>query len=180
MSDDTAIGEEWRPIPGTDGLYCVSTLGRVRSQPLSERSYGRGGILRPGRDTKGYLQFKICMPNGKHQTIKVHRVVALTFLGSRPDGHQINHISGDKTDNSVANLEYVTCAENIRHANRMGLYRKRLRGEANRQAKVNAEQVRTMRALHATTSLSALATRFGVTKSNVSQIIRRKTWRHVA
>ena len=50
----------------------------------------------------------------------VHKVVALTFLGSRPIGFQINHKNGVKTDNRVENLEFVTPSRNRRHAVELG------------------------------------------------------------
>ncbi len=108
--------EQWRAVPGSEGLYSVSTEGRIRSQ-----FNGRERILRCCRDSKGYPQFAMSLPDGRVLRIKVHRAVALAFLGPRPPGAQINHISGDKNDNSVGNLEYVTCRRNVRHAWEKGL-----------------------------------------------------------
>ena len=170
--------ETWRCIPGCDGFYSVSNLGRVRSEPIQTSAVGRrrGRILKCSPDTKGYLLFAVCLPGRMRRTMKVHRAVALACLGPRPDGYQINHKSGDKLDNSVANLEYVTCRENIRHCWQTGLHgTDHCKGEANRQAKLTAEDVRVIRRLHPELSLGQLASLYGVTKANISSIVRRKT-----
>lgn len=175
--------EEWRVIPGSDGLYCASNLGRIRSEPTAMQHAGRqrGRILTCCRDTKGYPQFQMYMLDGRKIRMKVHRAVAITFLGQRPASAQINHISGDKSDNRVTNLEYVSCRENIRHGWAMGLFRaEHCRGEANCGAKLTTQDVKQIRALHPGLTLSQLAGLFGVTKENISQIVRRRTWKHVA
>jgi len=179
----SAASEEWRTVPGAEGLYSVSNLGRIRSEPIRTGRVGkqRGRILSCYRDSKGYLQFGISLLDGRCKRMKVHRAVALAFLGPRPAGCQINHKSGDKRDNSVGNLEYVTCRENIRHGWRTGLYTgAHARGEGNAAAKLTADQVRQIRAMSSTASLAEVARRFGITMQNVWQIVKRKTWKHVA
>jgi len=175
--------EEWRPVPGSDGLYSVSNFGRVRSEPVAALRVGRqrGRILDCHRDSKGYRQFQVCRLDGRRTRMKVHRAVALAFLGPRPTGTQINHKSGDKHDNSVANLEYVTCRENIRHGWKLGLYRgDHTRGERNRQARLTACDVRFIRDSGSQLGLSQLSRRFGVSKTTIWQVMRRKTWKHIA
>lgn len=177
-----ASDECWRPVPGCEGYYSVSNFGRVRSEPIQTSPVGRqrGRILRCVPDSKGYPFFVAYMPDGRHASFKVHRAVALAFLGPRPPGHQINHKSGDKRDNAVTNLEYVTCAENIRHGWRMGLFDPaNRRGENSATAKLTAEQVCQIRILGTTTSLGILSRQFGVTKQAISAILRRKTWQHL-
>ena len=177
-----ASDECWKPIPGCEGFYSVSNFGRVRSEPINTKRVGgqRGRILTCSPDQKGYLLFRACLPDGRHRTMRVHRAVALAFLGPRPAGYQINHKSGNKLDNSVSNLEYITCRENIHHAWRTGLCDPTLRrGENNRLAKLTTEQVRQIRAIGSTMSLPALARQFGVTKQTIWGIVHRKTWQHV-
>jgi len=175
--------EEWRVIPGSEGYYSVSSLGRVRSEPTQTSRMGRqrGRILTCGRDSKGYFQFRMCLPGGRQRTMKVHRAVALAFLGPRPPAAQINHVSGDKTDNSPANLEYVTCRENVRHAWRMGLRRvEQVQGENHGRAKLTAETVRVIRASVGPVTPTELARRLGVAVQCVNDVLKGKTWRHVA
>jgi HNH endonuclease/NUMOD4 motif len=109
--------EEWRDIPGYEGLYQVSSLGRVRRLP------------RPtyGSNVNGYKE--VYLPDGNicygHSmgTYKqgsrafVHRLVAAAFLGfDLKSGLDINHKDGNPKNNEVSNLEVVTRSENIRHA----------------------------------------------------------------
>lgn len=113
--------------------------------------------------------------------MKVHRAVALAFLGPRPEGYQINHKSGDKHDNTVGNLEYLTCRQNIRHGWRTGLYRgEHARGERNVCAKLTADDVRRIRELRPMMSLAKLARQFGVTAQAIWHVVTGKTWKHVA
>jgi len=177
------VAEQWRPIPGSEGLYSVSNLGRIRSEPIQTSHVGkrRGRVLKCHRDSKGYRQFAMSLPDGRRVRMKVHRAMALAFLGPRPPGAQINHKSGDKLDNSLANLEYVTCRQNIRHGWRAGLYSgDHARGAKNPFAKLTAVDVRQIRDLSSTMSLGALARRFGVTRQNIRYIVNRETWKHVA
>jgi DNA-binding transcriptional regulator YiaG len=175
--------EEWRAVPGSEGHYSVSNHGRVRSEPISGTAVGRqrGGILRCHRDTKGYRQFCMCLPDGRNLRMKVHRAVALAFMGPRPDGAQINHISGDKTDNSLANLEYISCRENVRHSWENGLRRaEQTCGERHGRAKLTEAQIREIRSSYGHLSTTQLARRFGVSVQNIGQILKHQTWRHVA
>jgi len=180
---ESPAAEEWRVIPGSEGYYSVSNLGRVRSEPIQTRRVGRqrGRILKCYPDSKGYPQFSMCLPGGRRKTMKVHRAVALTFLGPRPEGAQINHKSGDKKDNSVANLEYVSCRRNIRHAWARGLRTgAQVQGVKHGRAKLTEDAVRTIRSAPDDVSATDLAKRFGVTVQCIDAVLKRKTWRHVA
>jgi hypothetical protein len=117
-------GAEWRPVVYGDvvkGLYEVSSMGEVRlTQKTMYRSAGDAVALCP--DTKGYPIFCALRESGKRSPIKVHRLVAEAFIGGS-DGLQVNHKDGDKKNNAVFNLEYVTASENVLHAVRNGLMR---------------------------------------------------------
>jgi len=175
--------EEWRSIPGSEGYYSVSNFGRVRSEPIQTSAVGRrrGRVLRCYRDTKGYLMFGLCVPGTKRVPMKVHRAVALAFLGPRPEGCQINHVSGDKNDNTPGNLEYISCRRNIRHAWALGLRRpEQLRGENHGKAKLTEVQVREIRGANGQVTAKEWARRFGVTPQCISCVQKFLTWRHVA
>ena len=180
---ESPAAEEWRMIPGSDGYYSVSSLGRVRSEPVTRRTVGRqrGRILKCYPDNKGYRQFSVCLPGARRKTMKVHRAVALAFMGPRPPGAQINHISGDKNDNSVTNIEYVSCRRNVHHAWELGLRTaEQVQGERHGRSKLTANDVREIRSNHRQTTVKQLAHRFGVTIQCIHAVIKRKTWRHVA
>lgn len=167
--------EEWRAIPDTDGAYSVSSMGRIR------RNHGVVGgprILRGSKNGAGYVCCALCC-NGRRISSKVHALVAAAFLGPRPPGFHVNHISGNKSDNAITNLEYVTLEENLSHARRMGIAGGGLQGSANAHAKLTADQVRDIRRRRPETPLRDLAATYGVTMTNISHIARRKTWRHI-
>lgn len=106
--------EEWKPLAmaGYEEKYLVSNYGQVR--------INNGKILNQSYDSKGYLKVQLYI-NKKQICRKVHRLVALTFLDNYNDKEQVNHIDGDKTNNNVCNLEWVTCKENVEHAYKTGL-----------------------------------------------------------
>lgn len=119
--------EEWRPIciDGSKWIwrYEVSNQGRVRAHPLvSARGSKPGRILKTNVDSKGYPQVDLWLDSHRH-TRKIHRLVALAFIGPKPDGCTINHKDSNKTNNRVENLEYISNKENIRHGwrNRRGV-----------------------------------------------------------
>ena len=109
--------EIWRKIEGYEGLYEVSNLGQVRSFYSGEAK-----ILKPWVDKDGYLTVTL-YKNGKGYAKKVHRLVAVAFIPNIDNKPQVNHIDGNKQNNTVDNLEWVTSKENIQHAWNTGLSR---------------------------------------------------------
>lgn len=119
--------EEWRPVVGFEDAYEVSNLGRVRRSGRAARTgNGRGGGARIGRliaqgdAPGGYVRVQLWKA-GRGRAVLVHRIVAAAFIGPVPDGEEVNHRDGDKKNNAVSNLEYLTRSDNNRHAYRMGL-----------------------------------------------------------
>ena len=104
--------ENWKPVEGFEKLYEVSDKGRVRTT--------RGLVLKTHPQNSGYLQITFTL-NGKRTKYLVHRLVALHFISNPEDKKYVNHKNGDKLDNSVENLEWVTNSENILHARTTGL-----------------------------------------------------------
>jgi len=117
--------------------------------------------------------------NIQHQCT-VHRLVAFAFLGPPPTSdHEINHIDGDRTNNRVTNLEWVTRQENAVHAHQIlgkGI------GETHPLARLTQEDVGQIRRLYAAGhhSLTELAAAFGVDQVHISRIVRHEAWTHVS
>ena len=103
------ISEEWKPIQGYEGLYAVSSKGRVMNIET-------GRILKHGIYSNGYANVCLYNGDGKRKWIKVHRLVAEAFIDNPDNLAQVNHRNEIKTDNRVENLEWVTASKNIRHS----------------------------------------------------------------
>lgn len=101
--------EIWKDIPGYEGRYQVSSLGRVKSFNY----YGHKGVEKILKQNlnKGYYSIKLC----KNDVIKrftIHRLVYMTFKGEIPNGLQVNHIDEDKSNNHIENLNLMSPKEN--------------------------------------------------------------------
>lgn len=114
--------ERWLSIPGYEGLYEVSDLGRVRSVdhvkliPASRRSAAylrthRGRLLARKFDRNGYPIVDLCQ-DGVVRRFGNHQLVLVAFVGPRPAGMVSRHLNGDRTDPRLVNLAYGTYAEN--------------------------------------------------------------------
>jgi len=164
---------EWLPIPGHE-VYEVNRDGQVRSwkwgspRPMRQHYNGMGYLRVSFHDQHGYKHYPI------------HRLVAITFLGLPPDGCEVNHIDGIRTNNHISNLEWITHQENVAHAISLGL-RNHAHGEGIGNAKLTEEQVRRIRQLYVTgdKTMTELGTMFEVDRKTVAQVVHWKTWRHV-
>ena len=182
--------EVWKAIPGYEGYYEASNGGSIRSidRVVLHGIHGtckqKSKVLKYALDAKGYCRVALSIKL-KLSTFTVHRLIALTFMGPRPDVHQINHIDGVKTNNSLANLEYCTQSENALHSFRIGLQKPRL-GSENNWAKLTEAQVIEIRQFvkNANTRYygrKALAENYGVSECTIKEIVNRRKnlWSHV-
>jgi hypothetical protein len=167
--------EEWRAVPGYEGWYEVSSMGNMRRVgPIKGRPVCRE--LRPATSGREYKHVGL-RKGGSKKVFNVHRLVAIAFLGPPPTPkHQINHIDGNKLNNNVSNLEWVTSAENEAHAARMGL---KARGSENGAAKLTESDIPAIRALKGHEPHRVTATRYGVSEVAISLIQLGKTWKHI-
>lgn len=118
MDDKQPTIERWKPVNGYEGIYEVSDHGRVRSIDRTVTySNGqvhryKGKILRtPLMQQTGY-PFVSLHIQGERQVRTVHSLVAETFIGTRPEGMEVCHNDGDRTNNHLDNLRYGTSSDN--------------------------------------------------------------------
>lgn len=116
----TEINEIWKPVVGYEGLYEISSMGRVRSL---ERIITIGGkdclfkehFKKPNVTPRGYLRVNLCY-GGKYKTILIHRLVAKAFpeiCGEWFDGCECDHLNTDRTDNRAENIRVVNKTSNM-------------------------------------------------------------------
>lgn len=113
--------EIWKDIPGYEGLYQASNLGRIRSldRIRPDKNYKqKGRIMLFHKNHAGYYQLRLSK-NGKAKTLRVNRLIALTFIPNRENKDSVNHINGIRTDNRVENLEWNTMKEQIWHQHKV-------------------------------------------------------------
>ena len=102
--------EFWKDIKGYEGLYQVSNVGQVKSLPR----YGtKGRILKSTLTHDGYLRVCLCKKN-KKKNFLVSRLVAEAFLSNEDELPEVDHLNGDRTDNRVCNLQWISSVENYR------------------------------------------------------------------
>lgn len=179
------IREEWRPVVGHEGSYEVSNFGVVRSldrtivDGIGRKRRLRGRTIKSTNCGDGYLLVGL----GKHVRQSVHSIVATAWIGGRPEGLEVNHKDGNKRNNRLENLEYVSHSENIRHAYGMGLIQAVppcCKGENHGGSKLSESQVREVRRMYKEgETQSSIAIRFAVSVQLISLVVLRKRWAHV-
>lgn len=107
----------WREIPGYPG-YLASNTGLIKSLPKPRRTWEK--VLKPNIKKDGYSETVVYL-NGKPNFMKTHRLIAMAFIDNPEGKPEINHKDGNKLNNCVENLEWVTPSENQKHAYRAGL-----------------------------------------------------------
>jgi len=173
--------ETWKDVIGYEGIYQVSNKGQVKRV-----AGGKGAvldrILKPTPNGTGYLGVGLCR-DGKRKQMLVHRLVAEAFFGPPPSpDHEVNHKSGNKTDNRVENLEWVTHSENGRYAFRvLGKRVGGVKGEKHGQSKLTPHKIKEIRRLYATGNYSQreLGRMFGTHQTNIGLIVRHEAWDHI-
>lgn len=104
--------EEWRPIKGFEGIYEVSTYGKVKSL-----HYGKERLLTLNVTSNGYYCVNLCT-RGTCKTHMVHRLVAETFIENPNDLPMVNHIDENPLNNHAINLEWCDVLHNNNHGTR--------------------------------------------------------------
>jgi hypothetical protein len=168
---------ELRQIPSVIG-YSATKTGEIYSHHRFEPF-----ALKQTRHVQGYKQVNLKTEKG-FRTRLVHVLVLEAWVGPRPEGMVTNHKNGDKTDNRLENLEYVTQTENMKHSYAMGLSPKpptRYGEDLKHLAKMTTEKVLALRAEtdREPGYLERFAVKYGITAATVSKILLRQTWKHI-
>lgn len=173
---DDLPNEIWRDIPGYDGLYQVSNCGRVKSFQL-----GNERILKLRKIVDGYVVVHLCQKR-ICKNFLVHRLVAEAFLPNPDNKSDVNHKDGDKCNNCLENLEWVTRSENVRHTIKTGR-RKITTGIDSPRAKLTAEQVHYIREFYKPRDkkfgAKPLAKRFNVSISTITNLVCGETYKNL-
>lgn len=117
---------KWVPIPGFESLYEISEHGLIKSIGLKRRKV----ILKSRIDRAGYYTVRLTR-NGKTETHFLHRLIAKAYIPNPENKPWVNHLNGDKKDNSITNLEWSTASENTKHAYANHLVKKKGRPVVN-------------------------------------------------
>lgn len=134
----------FRVVEGYDNLYLVNPFGDIIAPSYVDRSgkFRKTKKLMPHKTHKGYLRVGL-MLHGKQVHVYVHRLVARTFINNIKNKPQINHKDGNKLNNTVSNLEYVTAMENVQHSIKNKLSKwANAKGELNNMSKLSMENIK--------------------------------------
>jgi hypothetical protein len=162
--------EQWLPAPYPEyaEYYSVSDYGRVmRTQTPTGKPRQR---ILSSETSAFYLQVHLCA-KGNKKVIAVHILVALAFLGERPEGMEINHRDRNTLNNYATNLEYVTSSENKRHASATVFHKY--------TSVLTWAKVARIRAAYSSgMTLRELGEDYGTCPSNIHAIVTERTWKH--
>jgi hypothetical protein len=161
--------EEWKSVIGYEGIYEISSEGRLRSL-----KFGRIRYFNMKPDGWGY-QIAALSKNGVRESVRFHRLVAKHFIPNPNNYPTINHIDANKLNNAVSNLEWCTQLENNRHSIKIG--GRCHKNEGHPMAKLTNKQVLLIREMHSTGKYKQkeLATLFNVKDSHISSIVTNKS-----
>lgn len=195
--------EIWKDIKGYEGLYQVSTFGRIKRIRFINNVTNKlqNKLLSMNKyDNLGYRTICLCK-NGETKYKRVHRIVAETFIPNSQNLPCINHKDGNKKNNNVENLEWCTYSYNTKHAMKNGLFNmEKFRsatkqnikiaqksspvlkgGENNPKAILNEKDVLEIRRAYSNKEMSSkqLSEKYGVHISTIQRILSRKTWSYL-
>ena len=155
-----------------DSNYYVTECGRVTATKAT-------AYLKHQIGWGGYYQVTLYL-NKKAVRFYIHRIIAELYVENPNNYPCVNHIDGDKLNNSIENLEWCTMSQNTRHAISTGLFQA-ARGEKQHTSKLTEKQVLRIRKLYQDRKMTQkeLGKKYKVNPSTISDIITRVSWKHI-
>lgn len=172
------VMEIWKEIQGYQGYEC-SNFGKIKT--FNWKNSGKEAIMKPALDGSGYLRTVLKRNDGKLHTIKVHRIILQTFKPNNDFSNlECNHINGNKTDNNIDNLEWVTRKQNLNHCIDNNLQYV-LRGEEVGNSVLKEKEVIEIRNKYIPRVYSRikLANEYGVSEATIKDILYKRSWKHL-
>lgn len=177
--------EIWRPVQGYEGIYEVSSLGRLKSLKRLVKFKNKNGFYPvPEKIIKLSVRHRyqsVGLYNGKHKNHLVHRLVAIAFVQNTTNQLTVNHKDGNRLNNKAENLEWCSQSENVTHAYTMGLSKDR-KVSNNSMSKLTEKIVSEIRYYCQTNTdlpRKETALKYGIAESTLSQIVNNKRWNHL-
>lgn len=177
----------YKIIPNTFNLYEANENGEVKRISSFVKNSTNGGIreigksnLKPKTKKNGYQEVSLSLPNGQ-KSFYVHRLIAFAFLGEIPNGYNVNHKDGNKSNNSIQNLEIVTYSQNSKHSYHILNNKIKVQsGENHPNAKLKSCQVLEIREFYKINGLNMTKNKYvNIPYSTLRKIIKRNTWKHI-
>lgn len=167
----------WKKIPNYS-KYEASDSGLIKT--FNWKNSGKIAIMKPALDGSGYLRTMLVNDLGKTETIKVHRLIAKTFIPNPENKSDVNHINGIKTDNSIINLEWSTRKENVQHAHKNLTWNK-AKGESIAQSKLTEKEVIEIRSKFKPRVYTRikLSKEYNVSEACIKDILYKRSWNHI-
>lgn len=152
-----------------DGSYVIYEDGRIYSNKVHR-------FLKIGMNTKGYPHVQVVV-KGKGTTYLLHTLLYRAFTGETPEGFEVDHIDGVRSNFQLGNLQLLSLSDNRKKSYTQG---RNVVGDRNANSKLTELDVIEIRKLNAKCySKVAIAKRYGVTPATVGDICSRKRWAHV-
>jgi len=176
--------EYWESINGCDS-YELSSIGRIKSLKRTFiRSNGypmsvKEKIRKPNYN-QGYAILNLKFDNGVLKPIKIHRLVAITFIPNPLNLPEVNHKNFIRHDNRIDNLEWSTHADNVKYSFEANNYN--TSGVLNGRSKLNESQVLEIRARFSQGkefNARLIGIEYGISRAVVSKIVNRQSWKHI-
>lgn len=163
MNSPQIFAIKWLPVKGYEGIYEVSELGEIRKTS--------GVLLKQWLSDQGYAMVRV---SGPRAVLRVHRVVAESFVKNPLSLPFVNHLDCERSHNAATNLEWCTQKENLAHSQKLGrMQRSYWTGRRSPNSKLSYESAENIRTEYATGnfSMSDLATLYETNKRTIGRII---------